>query len=254
MINLPNQSETLYKQLNTIDTNKWKVLAKQRYLEWKTKTSHECTFNSGAKWLNKPDIKCHICHYSFNEAENTIENEDQTENSGFYWSRSKKHCSLDGEYRIFQCSECNLQICHSCRQNAIDKPIDLAALGEPINTPSDLTTIGKKLIGNLEEKDWTKEAIRRIKEFKSRDCNHMCKMEIILDWATEAKNSCCNICCFSYFNLYEEDYDDQDFYWTESGYWDEHEKYNKFYSGTLYVCSGCKIRMCFACREVLDTA
>lgn len=254
MNNLPNPTEPLYNKLQTTDISKWKPEACKRYQEWKVTTSHDCVFNEGEKWMTKPEKKCLICHYNFNEAETTVENADQTENTGFYWSKTKKHCSLDGEYRIFTCSICNFQACHSCRQLSIDKPIDILGLGEPTHTQSDSISIGKKLNGNLEAEDWTKEARKRIKEFKAKDSNHKCNLDIIVDWASEATNTTCSICCFSHFNLFDEDLDDQDFYWTDSGYWDEHEKYNKFYSGTLYICSGCKIRMCSACREVLDTA
>ena len=252
MINLLNTSEPLYQKLQTTDVNQFKQEAIRRYGEWRKTTEHECQFLTEEKWMNQPEKKCFVCHSNFNEAETGVENDDQTENSGFYWSKNKKHCSLDGEYRIYTCSLCNFQACHACRQIAIDKPFDLQSLGEPLNLPSETKSIGQKLKGNTDNEDWIKEAKKRIHDFRSKDANHNCNFDIVIDWGSEASKITCNICCFNHYNLYDEDMDDEDYYWTDSGYWDEHEKYNKYYNGTLYVCSGCKIRMCFACREVFN--
>jgi hypothetical protein len=254
MYYLPNPAQTIYQLVQSTNMSKFKSEVSKRYEEFKSNPDHHnaCEFGEGEKWMTSPNKKCLLCGYDFQAAETTIENEDQTENTGFYWAKYKKYCSEDGEYRIFSCSSCNFVICHSCRQNAIDLAFDIASIGEPLHLPNETETIGKKLDGNTESEDWAKEARKRIQNFKAKDNQHQCNFEILIDWASEASHTTCNICGFSHFNLYDEDLDDQEYYWTDSGYWDDRDKYSKFYSGTLYVCSGCKIRTCFACREEFD--
>ena len=244
------QTKTLYQELNTISLEKFKKEAKSRYEEIKKFLNHECSFDEGVKWLLHKEEKCHICFCDFNEAEENIENEECTETTAYYWSKSKKYCNLEGEYAIFTCTTCKLKICHSCRQNAVEKSFDINEIGLPKHQFTKNVSIGEEL-GNIDLKLWVKEAKSRITEFKSSDSNHKCNFDIKVDWASEAQKTSCNICCFNNFNLFEEERDD-DYYWTDSEYWDEHEKYSFYYNGTLYICSECKVRMCSACREVFE--